>query len=191
MWASASYFAFLKLDTCHRQVHMSQTGTHVMKLQNWLRLWGSFPHLTRQLQILPCYTLAETMCRRLNCAHMIHSFWDGKHQTMLTPVRICAELTSQGSQVPPDTNNILLSLSLAVLTFSMSYQFLEKITSETLKVKATFDFTEGSSQGCIQSLGHSTYLHIQERTGWEHSHVLGACQYSWNRYHPTICRVHM
>lgn len=61
--------------------------------------------------------------------------------------------------------NILLSLSLAVLTFSMSYQFLGKITFETLKVKATFDFTEGSSQSCIQSPRHSTYLHIQERTG--------------------------
>ena len=60
---------------------------------------------------------------------------------MLTPVRICAELISQGSQIPPNTNNILLSLSLAVLTFSMSYQFLGKIMFETLKVKATFDFT--------------------------------------------------
>lgn len=79
-----------------------------------------------------------------------HSFpWDGKNQTMFTPVRICVELTSQGSQVPPDTSNILLSLSLAVLTFSMSYQFLGKIMFETLKVKATFDFTEGSSQSCI------------------------------------------
>lgn len=80
---------------------------------------------------------------------------------MLTPVRVCAELTSQGSHVPPDTSNILLSLSLAVLTFSMSYQFLGEIMFETLKVKATSDCTEGS-QSCIQSLRHSTYVHTEE-----------------------------
>lgn len=72
---------------------------------------------------------------------------------MLTPVRICAELISQGSQIPPNTNNILLSLSLAVLTFSLSYQFLGKIMFETLKVKATFDFTEGLLKVAYSLLG--------------------------------------